>query len=758
MHSFPGIRNLLLAAALISLLASPPASRAAENPAHPSRGEAIYRKLCLECHGDRGQGVRDKYDEVLEGDRSIESLTRIIERTMPDEKEDLCVGEDAKAVADYIYHAFYSPQARRSNQQARVELQRLTVPQYRNAVADLFATFTWRTGQPKADGLKAKFYNSRGQREKNLKIERIDSTIDYDFGNKAPEGEDFKPEEFSAWWLGSLIVEETGDYDFFVTSENGFRLYVNDTRTPLIDAWVASGGKKEEHKESIFLLAGRTYSFRVLWFKFKDKSASIKVEWKAPGKAREIIPQRHFTTASSPTTAVISTPFPPDDSSVGYERGTSVSKLWDEATTAGAIEAANFAVDQLYGLARTKEGAKDKDERLRIFSTQLVERAFREPLTEEEKERYVFRHFQETDNDQSAIKRIVALALKSPRFLYSNFESDPPSQHDIADRLSFALWDSIPDDNLFRAAEKGQLKTAEQIRAHAERMLRDPRAKAKMQGFFHHWLMMKEAQDISKDEDAFPGFDDRLMADLRTSLELFIEDVAWGDRPDFRRLIMDDYLYMNQRLAEFYGVETKPEAFEKVRFNPEKRAGVMTHPYLLSTFAYNKQTSPIHRGVFVTRNILGRALKPPPMAVEFNDSKFDPSLTMREKVTELTSPKNCQTCHAIINPLGFSLENFDAVGKFRTEDNSKPVDPSGTYTTLDGKQVKLSGARDLARYAAESPVAQHGFIEQLFHHMVKQPAAAYGPETIDQLRDRFQKDQFHLRKLMVHIAVLSAEH
>jgi len=146
------------------------------------------------------------------------------------------------------------------------------------------------------------------------------------------------------------------------------------------------------------------------------------------------------------------------------------------------------------------------------------------------------------------------------------------------------------------------------------------------------------------------------------------------------------------------------------------------------------------------------------MAIEFMDGRFDPSLTMREKVEELTRPAACQSCHSVINPLGFSLENYDAVGRYRTEDNKKPVDPTGEYSTADGKSVKLAGARDVAEFAAKSPDAHRGFVQQLFHHMVKQPAAAYGPSTLEDLRRSFAKSEFNIQKLVVEIAKTAAMH
>src|SRR5207244_1562476 len=153
-----------------------------------------------------------------------------------------------------------------------------------------------------------------------------------------------------------------------------------------------------------------------------------------------------------------------------------------------------------------------------------------------------------------------------------------------------------------------------------------------------------------------------------------------GPTSDYRTLLLADYLFLNNRLAEFYGMSTNAtDDFIKVKLDPEQRSGVLTHPYLLSAFSYQKMTSPIHRGVFLTRNIVGRSLRPPPMAMTFKDADFAPNLTMREKVAQLTRPQTCQACHSVINPLGFSLEAYDAVERFRTRDNDRPINAIRAY-------------------------------------------------------------------------------
>jgi hypothetical protein len=278
-----------------------------------------------------------------------------------------------------------------------------------------------------------------------------------------------------------------------------------------------------------------------------------------------------------------------------------------------------------------------------------------------------------------------------------------------------------------------------------------------MLSFFHHWLQMDRVENLSKDDKLFPEFTPAIIGDLRGSLDTFLEQTMWSGESDYRTLLLADYLYLNNRLAQFYGVSTNStDDFVKIRLNPEARSGVLTHPYLLAAFSYQKMSSPIHRGVFLTRNIVGRSLKPPPMAMTFKDANFAPNLTMRQKVTELTKPQNCQGCHSVINPLGFSLEHYDAVGRFRTTENSNPVDSASDYVTDDGQTIRLNGPRDVANFAISQESAQTAFIQQLFHHLVKEPVLAYGPDTLRELRQTFVADGFNMQKLVSDIVAISS--
>lgn len=747
----------------------------------PHPGKAIYQKLCAECHGDRGQGVEDEYDEPLTGEKAIEALARQIDRTMPEEDPDKTTPEDAKLIAEYIYDAFYSPEAQARNNPPQKDLARLTTEQFRSSVMDLLGRFRMGPGFDRPigneHGLKA-FYRGvelpkpgekavdttpkDGIKKKrpNKTIEKVEPVISFHWGADSPDKAVLEAEQFENRFEGSVVARETGVYEFAVKSENGFRLYINDTSdgNALIDGWVSAGPQVREEKKTIYLVGGRAYRLLLEHFKFKEKSASIELWWKPPHGVKELLPAHATRTDRPRELTIVSTEFPADDSSGGYPRGTTISKGWDQAVTDAAITTAEHVIEKLDELAQTKVGAPDRGEKLRKFAHAFVEAAFRRPLSDEMKQLFVESHFTAAKSPETAVKRVVLLALKSPQFLYPGLQAgEKPDDYDTASRLALTLWDSLPDKKLTQAAASGKLRTRGEVESEARRMIADPRTKTKLHGFFHHWLELERAEGASKDPKVFPDFTPELLADLRESLFQFIDEVVWDGKSDYRELLQADYILMNERLGKFYGHPVSGDEFQRVGFDPKQRAGVVTHPYLLSSLAYTKQSSPIHRGVFLTRNIVGMSLKPPQKAVIFEDSHFNPKLTMREKITELTRSGACMSCHSMINPLGFSLENFDAVGRWRTKDNNKPVNPVTEFTTHEGRMVRLSGPRDIVNYVAANPGGHRAFIRHLFHHLVKQEPAAYGSATLDNLQRAFAASNCHVQKLMLDIALVATE-
>jgi hypothetical protein len=764
--------------------------------AEQKSGQQIYSQMCAKCHGMSGEGTDEEYPERLVGELSVGELARLIDKTMPFQHPEKIGAEESLLVSAYIHDAFYSPIAQERNRPARIELSRLTVRQYQNAVSDLVGSFRKPIEIVPVHGLKAEYYKGRRIRPDDKVEERIDELVNFDFGTVTPVPGKTEDYEFSIHWEGSIFAPDTGDYEFIVRTEHACRLWVNDLDRSLIDAWVKSGSDTE-FKGTIRLLGGRMYPLQLEFSKAKQgvddskkqkstpKSmpASIRLCWKTPHGADEPVPARCLVPNEVARRFVLTTQFPPDDRSVGYERGNAISRAWDNATTDAALEVATYVAAHRVELAkvvevrrmapnspsfrnfrrrdseemRTEDTPEQRQQKLREFCERFIERAFRRPLTSDERQFFIERQFAETDDEEAAIKRVVLLALKSPRFAYREISGQTVDPFNVASRLSFGLWDSLPDESLTKAAAEGQLATREQVAARAERMVNDPRTRSKIREFLLQWLKVDQPPEIAKDKERFPDFTPEVAADLRTSLDLFLDDVVWSEKSDFRDLLKTNWLYLNGRLAQLYRRDLPPDApFLKMALDPSERAGVLSHPYLMAGFAYTETSSPIHRGVFIARSVLGRSLRPPPMAVSPLPVELHADLTTRERITLQTKPEACQSCHAMINPLGFTLENFDAVGRFRTQDAGKPINASGGYRQRSGELVKFSGVRELANFLADSEETRSTFVEQLFHYMIKQPIRAYGPNTLPNLRNSFAANGFNIRRLAADIVSAAA--
>lgn len=733
-----------------------------------STGLQLYQKQCLRCHGAHGEGVKGKYPTPLEGDKSINQLAKQIRKTMPEDAPDTLSAEESEAVARYIHETFYSKIARERNRPARIDLSRLTVKQYRLAVADVIGHKQAHGWWGDKRGLKADYFNFKHWQNDKKVLDRIDPVIDFDFGTKSPLPGKIEDYEFYLHWTGAVLASETGWYDILIKSNQAVRLHLNDDRKPIIDAWVKSGSDTE-HKASIYLVAGNAYPVKLEFSKAKqgvddskDKKkaappqpAFISLLWKPPTGILQPIPAQNLTPSWFPESYVVSTAFPPDDRSYGWERGSTVSKAWDAATTDAALDAASYVVNHIDKLAGIKGNDKDRDKKIRQYCQSLVECAFRRPLTDEQKQLFLDQPIKDSKNIDAAIKRIVLMALKSPRFLYREVGEQNDS-YAMASRLSFALWDALPDQELLKAASQGKLKTRAEVEQQAWRMLHDQRAKAKINDFLRSWLKLDRVTDLAKDAKRYPGFDAQLISDLRTSLELFLAEVVWSEKAYFKDLLLSDEVYLNDRLAKFYGQEQKEPGFKKVKMKAEQRVGVLTHPYMMSSFAYVGETSPIHRGVFLARGILGITLRPPQEAFTPLPAELHPDLSTRERVSLQTKPQSCMSCHMIINPLGFTMEHYDAVGRYREKEKGKPIDATGAYQTRAGEFKSFTGVRDLAQFLADSPEVHEAFTEQLFQHMVKQPVRAYGLNKRTEMTKAFTGNGYNIRNLIVQIATEAA--
>ncbi len=418
--------------------------------AGPRSGEVVYREDCMRCHGPVGEGVAGKADEPLVGEKSVASLAKYIAREMPEDDPGTLSMADATASAEYIHQAFYSAEARARNHPPRIELAHLTVRQYRESIADLLGSLRGGVSTTESGGLSG-VYRERPERDPKMPDrnrpettfkQQVDPEIDFDFGANAPEKGTYSA-QFSINWTGSLLAPDTGEYEFRITSPNGVRLYVNppdggSEKNALIDLWVSSGMSRSG-QGTAFLLGGRSYPLKVEFFKYKDKTAAVKLEWRPPGGVWTTVTRANLSPRPSSFVPVVSVPLPPDDGSIGYERGASVSREWTEAVAKGALQVSAMVGPHLFTLAGTRPDAPDRAEKLKAFSLRFAQLAYRRPLNDEQKADLAAIYAADVSPEVAA-KRAFIFTLSNPAFLYPGV--GPQDDHAVAARLALTLWDS----------------------------------------------------------------------------------------------------------------------------------------------------------------------------------------------------------------------------------------------------------------------------------------------------------------------------
>lgn len=359
----------------------------------------------------------------------------------------------------------------------------------------------------------------------------------------------------------------------------------------------------------------------------------------------------------------------------------------------------------------------------RQFTETFLRRAFRRAPTAAEVDRYVTLHGMAPslsaggDAFVAGVQLVIEAALQSPNFLYRGELSNEVgsegfidlNDHEIAARLSYALWNTMPDDTLAGLADAGQLHTPEQVAAQAQRMLDDARAEATVADFHRQWLDLASYEDLLRDPDQFPLFKPELADAMKAETQAFVRHVTFELDQGLHTLLTAPFTFVNRDTAPLYGLRAASYGAEmtKVDLDPEQRAGLLTQLGFLSSHAFFGLSSPIHRGVFIHRRILCSTLPDPPGNANLVLPAIEGSIkTTRQQVEVHTSPDACRSCHhGMINPAGFAFENFDAVGQYRTMDHGEPVDAS-SMLAIDGAAVNYENAVEFTRAIAESNQAR----------------------------------------------------
>jgi mono/diheme cytochrome c family protein len=338
----------------------------------------------------------------------------------------------------------------------------------------------------------------------------------------------------------------------------------------------------------------------------------------------------------------------------------------------------------------------------------LAHRAYRRPMTADDLPQLLafYRQGAESGGFEAGVRLALQKILVSPEFIF-RMELDPPdaapgsvhriSDVELASRLSFFLWSSIPDDELLAVAERGGLSDESVLVGQVRRMLADPRSQALVKNFSGQWLFLRNIARMQPDPAAFPNFDENLRQALAQETELLIESTLREDR-SIADLLNTDYTFVNERLAEHYGIKgIYGSEFRRVALRDPNRRGLLGQASILAVTSYPNRTAPTIRGKWVLEQLLGTPPPPPPPNVpSLKDDASTKTMTMRQRMEQHRANPNCAVCHKMMDPLGFSLENFDGLGRWRdsTGPGTGPIDSSGVLpdgTKFDGP----AGLRDV---------------------------------------------------------------
>lgn len=417
--------------------------------------------------------------------------------------------------------------------------------------------------------------------------------------------------------------------------------------------------------------------------------------------------------------------FPSDDVGNGFDNigdVLSLPPLLMEKYLAAAHRVAREVLAQPAALARVfpftpsdPENLEEVIEAARANATDFAGRAFRRPVRSEETERLfaLMRQAYEAGATQDEIKQTAITAiLASPHFIYRVEDDDPRdftdgirplNDFELASRLSYFLWSSMPDERLFELAGRGELHTPDQLRRESLRMLADPKSQALVENFAGQWLQLRDLPQLSPDPALFADFDEDLRKAMRRETELLFSHIIAENR-SVLELLSADYSFVNARLAEHYGIEgVQGDSFRQIDLAGQRR-GVLMHASILLLTSNPTRTSPVKRGKWVLDNLLGEPPPPPPPGVPELNESAETLGTLRQRMEQHRADPNCAVCHIKMDALGFGLENFDAIGKWRDRDGREAIEPAGS---LPGGR-NFEGPVELVKILAEDKQKEFG--------------------------------------------------
>jgi Protein of unknown function (DUF1592)/Protein of unknown function (DUF1588)/Protein of unknown function (DUF1595)/Protein of unknown function (DUF1587)/Protein of unknown function (DUF1585) len=456
----------------------------------------------------------------------------------------------------------------------------------------------------------------------------------------------------------------------------------------------------------------------------------------------------------------------PEDSQDGFFRNTasgqSVPPLLAEGYLNTAAQLAGRAnVRTLAGCDFAAAGC------VTDFIQKFGRRAFRRPLKQDEAQRLLqlYDNARTKSDVETGVRAVVAGVLVSPQFLYHFEEGAQDSgtpgvkklaPFEVASRLGSLLWASIPDNELLDAAGSGKLATKEQVLAQADRMLKDPRARAATNVFYEQWFGVHELEHASKDAQLYPQFTPELMQSMREETVRFVNNVVWDGDGKLATMLSAPFSIIDARLAALYGVPAPGgQGFQQVMMKPGERAGIVTQASFLAGYSPAVETSPFKRGAWVRTRMLCHELPVPPNEVPPLPDPKD-GVSNRQRAQDHTKEASCAACHKLIDGIGLGLEQYDVLGRVRTTDRGMPLDISGEVTDTRDINARFNGGAELARLLARSEQVRDCAPTQWLRYALARADAAEDACSLDQLKRSFATSGGSLRDMLLAVTQTDA--
>lgn len=398
----------------------------------------------------------------------------------------------------------------------------------------------------------------------------------------------------------------------------------------------------------------------------------------------------------------------------------------------------------------------------REFVRNFGKRAYRRPLTDAEVARLfgVYAIGKMDGGYAQGVRMALQTMLQSPHFI-NHVERGVPgaagpdvplTPYEVASRLSYFLWNTMPDSALFAAADAGKLSTAAEVEAQATRMLADRKAQSGVFNFFHQWLELEKVDKLDRSTKMFPEWSSSLRTAMREETRRFVEEVVWRGDARLTTLLTASWSLPNAPLAKLYGVEGPADAMTYARtdLDPKQRAGLLTHASILSLTAHFDQTSPVHRGLLVRERFLCQTTPSPPPEVDVSLPKHDPRMTTRERYAKHQSDPYCAGCHRLIDDIGLGFEGYDPIGRVRTTENGKPVDTSGQIVATRDLDGKFNGVVELTTRLARSAEVYECVASQWLAYAIGSPPSELACAT-ERLGAEFAASGTDIKKLVLSV-------